>query len=55
MPISTITNENENNIKFIEKFFDPNSAKYGPVNKSYPDFNYRVRMAELTNFWPYYS
>ena len=54
MPLN-INNENENNIKFIEKFFDPNSKEYGPVAKNYPDFNYRVRMAELTNFWPYYS
>ena len=59
MPIS-VNNENQNNIDFIEKFFDPESkdsegTPYGAVAKNYPDFNYRIRMAELTEFWPYYS
>jgi len=49
MPFSA-NNENENNKKFIKKFFPDED-----VNLSYPDFNYRVRMAELTDFWPYYS
>ena len=44
----------------IEKFFDPKLRedgvlKYGSVRDDYPAFNYRVRMAELTNFWPYFS
>jgi hypothetical protein len=50
MPFSTETNKNQNNVDFIKKFFPDED-----VDLSYPDFNYRVRMAELTNFWPYYS
>ena len=50
MPLNA-ENKNDNNIKFIKKFF-PSDDK---VADNYPEFNYRVRMAELTNFWPYYS
>jgi len=39
MPFSIETNKNQNNIDFIEKFFD--TSEYGPVAESYPDFNYR--------------
>ena len=50
MPFSAETNTNQNNVKFIKKFFPDKD-----VDPKYPDVNYRVRMAELTNFWPYYS
>ena len=41
---------NEFNKKFIEKFF-PNET----VGENYPKTNYRLRLAGLTTFEPYFS
>ena len=41
--------ENSNNITFIKKFFE------GEVSKDYPSYNYRLRLAGLTEFEPYIS
>ena len=41
---------NEFNKKFIEKFF-PNET----VGENYPKVNYRLRLAGLTTFEPYFS
>ena len=50
MPFSTKTDRNQNNIDFIKRFFPEDD-----LGLTYPDINYRIRMAELTEFWPYYS
>ena len=41
--------ENSNNINFIKTLFD------GEVAKDYPNYNYRLRLAGLTEFEPYIS